>query len=202
MPALKQERETARRNENPHAHKSVRSGLRNLSAWGTKRFRPHQRCCVTPSKGHPPGNLVFLADNFLEKLQRKTIAACSTAKECSMWQFLRFFHPWFSAIIWFFLRIFVFEKQLWTAERGDSQNYVRKLHPLYLLQLSVFITSFAVLIQGTIKKSRIRIGKGPLALLACDIKTCKLPNPHQKIFSWTGWFLIFFFPILPCICPC
>lgn len=114
-------------------------------------------------------------------------AICGNFWDTSIPVFLQYYG--FSWNCW----TFVFEKQLWTAERGDSQNYARKLHPLHLLQLPVFIISFAVLIQGTIKKSRIRIGKRPLALLACDIKTCKLRSPHQKIFSWTGWSLIFFF---------
>lgn len=88
---------------------------------------------------------------------------------------------------------FIFEKQHWSAGRGRSQNHVRKPHPLHLLQLPVFAVSFAVLIQVTIRKSRLKIGKRPLALLAHGIKTWKLPSPHQKIFSLTGWFFYFKF---------
>lgn len=112
--------------------------------WREITSPPEVLCDPVKKLTCPPGNLIFLADNFLEKLQRKTIVTFYTAKECNIWWFLRFLHLCFSEILWFFLKhwTFIFEKQLWNAERGDSQNYVRKLHPLHMLQLPVFTMSF------------------------------------------------------------
>lgn len=170
------------------------SGLGNLSAWGAKRLHPHQRCCVSPSKDHPvPQEIwfswltVFWRSSREKQLQLAALQKseiCGNFWDSSISVFLRY--SGFSWNSW----TFVFEKQLWNAERGDSQNYVRKLHPLHLLQLPVFTMSFAVLIQGTIKKKQNKNREGTFALLACGSKTCKLPSPHQKIFSLTGWFFV------------
>lgn len=135
---------------------SVGYELRNLSVWGAKRLHPHQRCTETPSKGHPVPQKIWFS--WLTVFWRSSRESNCNLQHCKRVSYLAIAEIppslFFSDTMAFYWNCwsFSFEKQLWNAERGDSQNYVRKLHPLHLLQLPVFTMSFAVLIQGCQEK--------------------------------------------------
>lgn len=145
---------------------------------------PYQKAALSPRKSGFPGW------QFSGEAPEKTIAACSTAKECDIWQLLRFLPLCFSGILWLFTETVgaLALKRNWNAERGDSQNYVRKLHPLHLLQLPVFAMSFAVLIQGCQGKQN-KNRKGTFSTLSTwhqDLQTAHLTSenilPDRLIF--------------------
>lgn len=165
----------------------VGTGLVNLSPLGAKRLQPHWRCSVTPFESPlgPLGTLVSLATASLEKLQRKPMNP-EELQFAALQKGVISNDSWGSSISIFLgcygfswrCWIFVLWKAiLWSAGRGDSQNYVRKLYSLHLLQLP--LQSFAV----PVRESRIRIWKGPLAPIAPGIKICQLPSPHFDFFQ-------------------
>lgn len=183
---------------------------RNIVIKPAKRLHPHQRRCVTPSKGHPVTQEIWFSwlTIFWRSCREKQLQLAALQKSVVSGDFWDFSISVFLGCYGFSGNIGPLSlKSSSEMLKEESQNSVRQLHPLHLLQLPVFTMSFAVLIQGTIRKSRIRIGKGRLALLARGIKTCKLPSSQQKIVSLTGWFFVsnfdfFFFLVLTCICPC
>lgn len=158
------------------------TGLANLSPLGAKRLQPHWRCSVTQFET-PLGPLGTLVS--LEKLQRKPVNP-EELQFAALQKGVISDDSWSSSISVFLgcygfswrCWTFVFWKAaLWSAGRGHSQNDVRKLYPLHLLQLP--LQSFAM----PVRESRIRIGKGPLASLAPGIKICQLPSPHFNFFQ-------------------
>lgn len=111
-------------------------------------LRPHQKATLSPRKSGFPGW------QFSGEAPEKAIATCSTAKECHIWQLLRFLPLCFSGILWLFTETVGALALKSNSEmlKEEIAKIVRKLHPLHLLQLPVFTMSFAMLIQGCQEK--------------------------------------------------